>query len=115
MHLVPSCQGKDILSTGQWGLLVSIPLNVPADHPLDVRQREAFRRAPHSLFPAGAMMVINQVQDGGGNCRSGEVSTEKVMSQSCGGFHMARELVSCPRARTPWEGAEPGCLSHPPP
>lgn len=43
--------------------LVSVLLNILANHPLDIRKRRPFGGASHSLSPRGAVVVVHQVQN----------------------------------------------------
>lgn len=49
--------------------LVSILLNILANHPLDFRKRCPCSCASHGLSPRGAMVVVDQVQNRCGNCK----------------------------------------------
>lgn len=63
--------------------VISILLNILANHPLNIRKRGSFSCASHCLAPIRAMVVVDQVQNGWRNCkRWKEIRIEWFVSQN---------------------------------
>lgn len=73
--------------------LVSVLLNILANHPFNIRKRCPFSDASHGLSPSRAVVVIDQVQNRRGNCQRWKKSELKGL---CPRTPVNYKLRTCP-------------------